>query len=63
MIASMQEIANSAELIEDEEEQRNLAKQFYEVLLPFTKMINDLTSQINRLRDQYAELLEIDNVD
>jgi transcriptional regulator with XRE-family HTH domain len=62
MITSMQEIANAAEMIEDEEEQRKLAEQFYGVLLPFTKMINDLTSQINKLRDQYAELLEIDNI-
>ena len=39
-----------------------LAEQFYGVLLQFTKMINDLTSQLNKLRDQFAELLEIDSI-
>jgi capsule polysaccharide export protein KpsC/LpsZ len=48
-------------MVGDEEEQRKLVEQFYGILLQFTKMINDLTSQINYLRDQYAELLEIDN--
>ena len=61
MITSMQGMANAAEMIEDEKEQRKLSEKFYAVLLPFTKMINDLTSEINKLRDQFAELLEIDN--
>lgn len=63
MITSMQEIANAAEMVEDEEGKRNLAEEFYGVLLSFSKMINDLTSQINKPRDQFAELLEIYNID
>lgn len=47
----------------DESEQRRLAEQFYGILLQFTKMINDLTSRINSLRGQFAELLEIEGID
>lgn len=61
MFLQMQDIGNSLDSDTSEDEQLELAQRFYSILVPFSIQMNQWNSQLNELRKNFEDLLDIKN--